>query len=310
MIWLTLSRWSSAKYSTLADFQLPSHNPLYSTQAPFISSTIYTTLWKEEQQKEQKARWRWRWRPQNQKVWQSIQGSQAAPSQPYALKPPSKKHSQLAIVAGREGRIPSKAPQLIELNISFQIFTFFTSFLGAFQFLLFFVLLFFPNFLSSSLAPPSAMATHKLLSYISPLISRFSSPRRTQRLAAPFEFEWKWFYLIFIFLLCSQAFARVHVHVLSSRVAVVPVILVFVAFLIETLNVLHSQQQLGKCICRSLIVLRFHRADMRLSNKISIFFGSFFFIFLRYAKLTGMIYGLCDMCNSEVFIGFFFYVTF
>lgn len=102
----------------------------------FISSTIYTTLWKEEQQKEQKARWRWR--PQNQKGSQSIQGSQAAPSQPYTLKPPSKKHSQLAIVAGREGGIPSKAPQLIELNISFQIFTFFTSFLGAFQFLLFF----------------------------------------------------------------------------------------------------------------------------------------------------------------------------
>lgn len=180
--------------------------------------------------------------------------------------------------AGREDTQQGTSTDWIEYQFSdFHVFHVFSWRFSVFTF--FFFLFFFSNFLSSSLAPPSAMATHKLLSYISSLISRFSSPRRTQRLAAPFEFEWKWFYLIFIFLLCSQAFARVHVHVLSSRVAVVPVILVFVAFLIETLNVLHSQQQLGKCICRSLIVLRFHRADMRLSNKISIFFGSFFSFF-------------------------------
>lgn len=176
MIWLTLSL-SLKQRKVLNTCRFPATLPQPTLLPPlFISSTIYTTLWKEEQQKEQKARWRWRWRPQNQKVWQSIQGSQAAPSQPYTLKPPSKKHSQLAIVAGREGGILSKAPQLIELNISFQIFTFFTSFLGAFQFLLFFFFFFFSNFLSSSLlAPPSAMATHKLLSYISSLLSSLSS---------------------------------------------------------------------------------------------------------------------------------------
>lgn len=179
MIWLTLSLSLSDAEAAQSTQHLPisSYPPTTHFTPPplFISSTIYTTLWKEEQQKEQKARWRWR--PQNQKGSQSIQGSQAAPSQPYTLKPPSKKHSQLAIVAGREGGIPSKAPQLIELNISFQIFTFFTSFLGAFQFLLFFFFFFFSNFLSSSslLAPPSAMATHKLLSYISSLLSSLSS---------------------------------------------------------------------------------------------------------------------------------------
>lgn len=90
-------------------------------------------------------------------------------------------HGEQGVQTGRRGS--SKAPQLIELNISFQIFTFFTSFLGAFQYFTFFF-----NSLST-LAPPSpspspvalalALATHKLNSL------------RTQRLAAPFEFEWK-----------------------------------------------------------------------------------------------------------------------